>query len=93
MASRSIEQCQKEHKNHQKIEKIKESKLNKNILTAKTLKLLNLRQNFFPIKVPIAKNCSKPTFNSEIGPVFLMRDLKNIHWPLKIDELESNQKI
>ena len=51
----------------------------------KLSKLLNLRQNFFPLKTPITKICSKPTFVSEIGPVLYLQDLKNIHWPLKID--------
>ena len=37
LTGRSIEQCQTEHKNHQRIEKLKESKLNKNKLIVKTL--------------------------------------------------------
>ena len=86
LTSRSIEQCQPEQKqNHQKIEKLMESKLNKNILIAKTLKPLNLRQSFFPSKIPIAKICSKPIFVFEIGPVIYLQVLKDIHWPLKID--------
>ena len=64
LTSRSIEQCQPEHKNHQKIEKQKESKPNKNILIAKTLEALNLRQNFLALKIPISKICSKINFVS-----------------------------
>ena len=36
---------------------------------------------------------SKPNFVSEIGPVLYLQDLKNNHWPLKIDKLENDQKI
>ena len=67
----------------QKIEKLKESKLNKNILIAKTP--ANLRQNFLPLKLPISKICSMPNLVSEIGTVIYLQDLKRkIHWPLKI---------
>ena len=87
LTSRSIEQCQPERKNHQRIEKLKESKLNKNKLIAKTLEAFKPKAKFFPLKTPITKICSKPIFVSEIGPVLLvsLQDLKNIHWPLKID--------
>ena len=51
----------------------------------KLLKLLNLGQNFFSLKIPISKICSKPIFVSEIGPVLYQQDLRNIHWRLKID--------
>ena len=85
LTSRSIAQCQPEHKNHQKIEKQKESKPNKSILIAKYLEALNLRQNFLPSKIPISKKCLKMNFVSQIGPVLYLQDLKNIHLPLKID--------
>ena len=63
--SRSIEQCQPEHKNHQRIEKLKESKLNKNKLIAKTLvdfKILNLSKKFFAFKNTYYKNLLKNNF-------------------------------
>ena len=86
LTSRSIERCQPEHKqNHQKIEKQKESKLNKNILIAKTLEAFKPKANFLPSKIPMSKISSKPNFVSEIGPVLHLQDLKNIHWPLKIE--------
>ena len=51
LTSRSIEQWQPEHKqNHQKIEKLKESKLNKNIVIAKTLEAFKPKAKFFPFK-------------------------------------------
>ena len=84
--SRSIEQCQPEHKSHQRVEKLQESKLNKNKLIAKTLEDFKPEQkNFLPLKTPITKICSKTIFDSEIGPVLYLHDLKNIHWTLKID--------
>ena len=85
LTSRSIEQWQPEHKNHQRIEKQKESKLNKNKLIAKTLEAFKPNANFFPLKTTITKKCSKPIFVSETGPVLYLQYLKNIHWPLKID--------
>ena len=72
-------------KSSQKIEKLKESKLNKNIIIAKTLKAFKPKAIFFPFKNPISKICSKPIFVSEIGPVLYLQDLKKIHWPLKLD--------
>ena len=45
--SRSIEQFQPGHKNHQRIEKLKESKLNKNKLIAKTLEDFKPEQKIF----------------------------------------------
>ena len=76
----------KQTKSSQNIEKLKQSnKLNKNILIAKTLKLLPLRQNLIPLNIPISKICSNPIFVSEIGPVLYLQDLKKIRWPLKID--------
>ena len=68
-----------------KNEKLKESKQNKNILIAKTLEAFKPKKSFFPLKRAISKICSKPIFVSEIGPVLNLQDLKNIHWPLKID--------
>ena len=51
---RSIEQCQPEQtKSSQKIEKLKTSKLNKNILTAKTLEDFKPTAKLFPLKIPI----------------------------------------
>ena len=50
LTSRSIEQCQPEHKNHQKIEKLKESKQNKNILIAKTLEAVKHKAKFSRLK-------------------------------------------
>ena len=41
------------------------------------MKLLNLRQNFSALKIPISTICSKPNFVSEIGPVLYLQDLKN----------------
>ena len=64
LTSRSIEHCQPEHKqNHlKKNEKLKESKLNKNILIDKTLEAFKPKAIFFPFKKPISKLCSKPIF-------------------------------
>ena len=59
---------------HQKIEKLKESKLNKNIIIAKTLEAFKPKKKTF--KKPISKTCSKPFFISEIGPVLYLQDLK-----------------
>ena len=51
LTSRSIEQCQSEHKqNHQKIEKLIESELNKDVLIAKTLEAFKPKAKFFPFK-------------------------------------------
>ena len=72
-------------KSSKKIEKLKESKLNKNLLIAKTLEAFISKAIFFPFKKPISKICSKPIFASEIGPALYLQDLKKIHWPLKID--------
>ena len=71
----------------QKIEKLKESKLNKNKLIAKTLEAFKPKAKIFLFKQYLLqkKICSKPVFVSEIGPVLYLQDLKNIHWPLKID--------
>ena len=72
-------------KSAQKIEKLKETKLNKNILVAKTLEAFKPKTKFFPLKKSISEICSKPAFASEISPVLYLQDLKNIHWPLKVD--------
>ena len=62
LTSRSIEQCQPEHKqNHQKTEKLKESKLNKNILIAKTLEAYKPKAYYFPLK-NLFKNMFKTNF-------------------------------
>ena len=82
---RSLEQCQPEHKNHQRIEKLKESKLNKNKLIAKTVEAFKPKAKLFPFKNTYTKTFSKPIFVSEIGPVLYLQYLKNVHWPLKID--------
>ena len=83
------EKCQPEHKqNHlKKIEKLKEPKLNKNILIAKTLEAFKPKAKYlyFPLKKSFLQICSKPIFISEIGPVLYLQDLKNIHSPLTID--------
>ena len=71
-------------KSSKKIEKLKESKLNKNILIAKTLEALKPKAKYFPFKNIYFKNMFKTNF-SEIGPVLYLQDLKNIHWPLEID--------
>ena len=86
LASRSIEQCQPEHekKSSQKIEKLKVSKLKKNILIDKTLDAFKPKAKFFHFKNTYFKKMFKTIFFSEIGPVYL-KDLKNIHCPLKID--------
>ena len=64
LTSRSIEQRQPEHKqNHQKIEILKESKLNKNILIAKTLEAFQTTANFF-LKNTYFKNLFKTNFFS-----------------------------
>ena len=63
LTSRSIEQCQPEHKqNHQKIEKLKESKPNKNILIAKTLEAFEPKAKLFPSKTTYFKNMFKTNF-------------------------------
>ena len=86
LTSRSIEQCQPEHKqNHHKIEKLRESNLNKNILIAKTVEAFKPKTKFFPFKNTFFTNMLKTNFFSEIDPVLYQPDLKNLHWPLKID--------
>ena len=72
-------------KSSKKIEKLKKSKLNKNILIAKTLEAFKPETKFFPNKTPISKKSSKPIFVSELDPVIYLQDQKNINWPLKID--------
>ena len=72
-------------KSSQKIEKLKESKLNK-IYSLLKLEAFKPMAIFFPLKIPISKISSKSIFVSEIGPAFYLQDLKNIHWPLKIDD-------
>ena len=62
-------------KSSQKIERLK-SKLNKNILIAKTLEAFKPKAEFFPLKIPISNICSKPIIVSEIGPVLYLQDLK-----------------
>ena len=62
LTSRSIEQCQPEHKNHQRIEKLKESKLNKNKLIAKTLEAFKPKAKHFPFKNTHYKNMFKTNF-------------------------------
>ena len=75
--SRSIEQCQPERKNHQRIEKLKETKLNKNKLIAKTLEAFKPKAKFFiALKRPITKICSKPILVSKIGAVLYLEDPK-----------------
>ena len=71
--------------NHQKIEKLKESKLNKNIVIAKTLEAFKPKAIFFLFKKSISKINSKPIFVSETAPVLYLQDLKKIHWHLKTD--------
>ena len=62
LISRSLEQCQPEHKNHQRIEKLKESKLNKNKLIAKTLEAFKPKVKLFPFKNTYHKNIFKTNF-------------------------------
>ena len=86
LTSRLTEQFQPEHKKSSKIEKLKESKLNKIYSLLKLTLAFKPKAKFFPLKIPISKICSKSIFVSEIGPVLYLQDLKNIHWPLKIDD-------
>ena len=77
----------------QRIEKLKESKLNKNILIAKTLEAFKPKAKLSRFKNTYFKNMFKTNFCSEFGLVLYLQDLKNIHWPLKIDYFEIDQKI
>ena len=79
----------------QKIEKLKQSnKLNKIYSLLKLLKLLNLRQNFFPLKIPISKKCSKPICISEMGPVLYLQDLKKkINGPWRLINSKMTKKL
>ena len=80
LTSRSNEQWQTEHKqNYQKIQKLKESKLNKKILIAKTLEEFKPKAKFFPFKKTYSKKSSKSIFVPEICPVLYLQDLKNTH--------------
>ena len=64
LISRSIEQCQPEHKqNHLKIEKPIESKLNKYILISKTLEAFKPKAKFSPFKKTYFKNMFKTNFS------------------------------
>ena len=74
-----------ETKSSQILEKLKESKQNKNIFIAKALEAFKPKAKFFPLKIHISKLSFKPIFVSEIDPVLYLQDLKNIHWTLKID--------
>ena len=71
-------------KSSEKIEKLKESKLNKNILIAKTVEAFKPKAKFFTLKKPISKFVQNQ-FVFEIGQVLYLQNLKNFHWPLKID--------
>ena len=63
LTSRSIEQCQPEHKNHLKIiEKLKGSKLNKNTLIAKTFEAFKPKPKFSPFKNTYFKKIFKTKF-------------------------------
>ena len=68
-----------------KIEKLKESNLNKNILIAETLEAFKTKTKFFPFKNTYFTNMLKQFFVTEIDPVLYQQDLKNLHWHLKID--------
>ena len=68
-------------KSSQKIEKLKESKLNKNILIAKTLEAFKPEAKFFPFQNTYFKNMFKTNFFSKIGPVLYLQDLKIIIGP------------
>ena len=82
LTSRSIEQCQPEHKLSQKIEKLKESKLNKNILIAKTLEAFKPKVKFSPFKNTYFKNMFKTKF---CVWNFVSARPQKYSWPLKID--------
>ena len=56
LTSRSIEQCQPAHKDHQRIVKLKESKLNKNKPIAKTLEAFKPKAKIFPFQNTYYKN-------------------------------------
>ena len=79
-------------KSSQKIEKLKELELNKNLLIAKTLEAFKPKAKFLPFKNTYFKNMFKTNFVSKIGPVLYLQDLENIHWPLKTDYLKNEQK-
>ena len=81
LTSTSIEHCQPKHvQNHLKKLRNKQSnKLNKNIIIAKNLKLLPLRQNLIPLNIPFSKMCSKSIFVSEIAEVLCLQGLKKFN--------------
>ena len=56
-------------KSSQEIEKLKETKPNKNILIAKTLEAFKPKAIFLTLRKFTSKICSKPIFRSKIGPV------------------------
>ena len=92
LTSRSIERCQPEHKqNHQKIKKQKESKLNKNILIAKTLEAFEPKANFFPLKIPMSKTSSKPILRPEKYSLAL-EDRLNRRWTKNFKKSIANHK-
>ena len=85
LTSRSIEQCRTEHKNYQKKFETKRIKTEQKHTHCWNSEAFKPKANFFSYKNTSGEKSLKSTFVSEIGPVFHMRDLKNIHWPLKID--------
>ena len=68
-------------KSSQKMRNKQSNKLNKYIINEKTLKLLPLRQNLIPLKIPISKICSNTNFVSEIGAVLYLQGLKKFIGP------------
>ena len=77
LTSRSIEQWQPEHKqNHQKIEKLKESKLNKNAVIAKTLEAFKPKAIIFPLK-NYFKNKFKTIFFPKPLQYYICKTWKN----------------
>ena len=91
LTGRSTEQCQPEHKNHQRIEQLKESKLNKNKLIAKTLEAFKPQAKFFAFKTSYCKNIFKTNFCFwNRSSIISVRPEK---YSLKFDSLKNNQKI
>ena len=93
LTSRSIEQCQPKQTKSSKIEKLKESKLNKNILIPKTLEAVKTKAKFFPLKNLFQKYVQNQFLFLKLVQYYICKTCKKIHRPLKIDYLENEQKI
>ena len=85
-------QAETQTKTSQNIEKLIQTNKTKIYLLLKLLKLLTLRKNWISLNLLISKICSQPNLVFEIGLVLHLRDLKIIHWHLKLQNDKHYKK-